>query len=87
MKNRLATLREKAGWTSVELANSVGVTRATITAIENGSYNPSLFLAYDIAEALDARVTELFPPVPRRVRLQALAAKPWYVRLFFDSGE
>ena len=51
MKNRLTTLREKTGWTPVELANSVGVTRATITAIENGSYDPSLFLAYDIAEA------------------------------------
>ena len=84
MKNRLTTLREKAGWTAVELANSVGVTRATITAIENGSYDPSLFLAYDIAEALDARVTEVFPPVPRRLRLQELAARPWYVRLFFD---
>ena len=84
MKNRLTTLREKTGWTPVELANSVGVTRATITAIENGSYDPSLFLAYDIAEALNARVTELFPPVPRRVRLEELAARPWYARLFFD---
>ena len=84
MKNRLTTFRGKAGCTPVELANSVGVTRATITAIENGSYDPSLFLAYDIAEALDARVTELFPPVPRRVRLEELAARPWYVRLFFD---
>jgi len=84
MKNRLTTLREKTGWTPVELANSVGVTRATITAIENGRYDPSLFLAYDIAEALDARVTELFPPVPRRVRLEELEARPWYVKLFFD---
>jgi len=84
MKNQLITVRDTAGWTPVELANSVGVTRATITAIENGSYDPSLFLAYDIAEALDARVAELFPPVPRRVRLQELAARPWYVRLFFD---
>ena len=50
----------------------------------NGSYDPSLFMAYDIAEALDARVTELFPPVPRRVRLEELAARPWYVRLFFE---
>ena len=84
MKNRLTTLREKAGWTPVELANTVCVTRATITAIEDGSYDPSLFLAYDIGEALDARVTELFPPVPTRVRLEELAARPWYVRLFFD---
>jgi putative transcriptional regulator len=77
-------MREKTGWTSDELADFVGVTRATIAAIEDGSYDPSLFLAYDIAEALDARVTELFPPVPRRVRLEELAARPWYVRLFFD---
>ena len=84
MKNRLTTLREKAGWTPVELANTVGVTRATITAIEDGSYDPSLFLAYDIAEALNANVTEVFPPVSRTQRLEDLAARPWYVRLFFD---
>ena len=84
MKNRLTTLRERAGWTRTELANSVGVTTTCITAIENGSYDPTLFLAYDIAEALDANVTELFPPVPIKVRLEELAAKPWYVRLFLS---
>ena len=84
MKNRVAILREQTGWTSTELADSVGVSRACITAIENGSYDPSLFLAYDIAEALDANVTEVFPPVSRRERLKQLAARPWYVRLFFD---
>ena len=40
-----------------------------------------LFLAYDIAEALGANVTELFPPMPIKVRLEEQAAKPWYVRL------
>ena len=84
MKNRLKTLREKTGWTPTELADFVGVSRACITAVENGSYDPSLFLAYDIAEALNANVTEVFPPVSRRVRLEELAARPWYVRLFFD---
>jgi putative transcriptional regulator len=82
MKNRLTIFRERAGWTASELANSVGVTTACITAVENGSYDPSLFLAYDIAEALDANVNELFPPVPIKVRLEELAARPWYVRLF-----
>jgi putative transcriptional regulator len=82
MKNRLTTLRERRGWTPTELANFVGVSKACITAIENESYDPSLFLAYDIADALDANVTELFPPVPIQVRLEELAAKPWYVRLF-----
>lgn len=84
MKNRLKTLREKTAWTPTELADSVGVSRACITAVENGSYDPSLFLAYDIAEALNANVTEVFPPVSRRVRLEELVARPWYVRLFFD---
>jgi putative transcriptional regulator len=84
MKNRLTTLRQKAGWTPTELADSVGVSRACITAIENGNYDPSLFLAYDISEALHANVIELFLPVSRRERLEQLAARPWYVRLFFD---
>ena len=84
MKNQLTALRQKSGWTPCELANSTGVSKATITAIENGSYDPSLFLAYDIAEALKANVTEVFPPVSRRERLEELAARPWYVRLFFD---
>jgi putative transcriptional regulator len=69
MKNRLTTMREKTGWTADELADSVGVSTGCIKAIENGSYGPSLFLAY---------------AVPRRVRLEELAARPWYVRLFFD---
>ena len=84
MKNRLTTLRDQVGWTVAELADCVGVTRATITAIEDGSYDPSLFLAYDISEALNANVIEVFHPVSRRERLEQLAARPWYVRLFFD---
>ena len=75
MKNQLTTLCDKTGWTADELADSVGVSTGCIKAIENGSYDPSLFLAYDIAEALDARVTKLFPPVPRRVRLEESGRK------------
>jgi len=77
MKNRVTTIREKTGWTAAELADCVGVTTAYIAAIEDGRYDPSRFLAYDIAEALCATVTELFPPVPRRVRLAEQAARPW----------
>jgi hypothetical protein len=39
--------------------------------------------ACNIAEPLDANVTELFPPVARRVRLEAIAARPSYFSLFF----
>ena len=77
MRNKVTTFREKTGWTAPELAECVGVSTACITAIEDGRYDPSLFLAYDIAEALGATVTELFPPVPRRVRLAEQAARPW----------
>ena len=38
--------------------------------------------ACNIAEPLDANVTELFPSVARRARPEGLAARPWYVRLF-----
>ena len=82
MKNQLTALREKRGWTPPELATSVGVSTACIKAIENGSYDPSLNLAYDIAEALETSVIDLFQPAPRRARLQQFAARPWYVRLF-----
>jgi putative transcriptional regulator len=82
MKNQLTALREKRGCTLSELATSVGVSTACIKAIENGSYDPSLNLAFDIAEALQTSVIGLFQPTPRRVRLEQLAARPWYVRLF-----
>ena len=38
--------------------------------------------ACNIAGPLDAHVSKIFPPVARRARLEGLAAKPWYVRLF-----
>ena len=75
MKNRLTTLREKTGWTPAELANSVGVSRACITAIENGSYDPSLFLAYDIAEALDARCDRALSPGAKKSATRRASSK------------
>jgi putative transcriptional regulator len=38
----------------------VGVRRETIVHLENGKYNPSLKLAFDIAKALDVTVEEVF---------------------------
>ncbi|MBZ5700432.1 MAG: helix-turn-helix transcriptional regulator [Acidobacteriia bacterium] len=87
MRNHLTALREKKGYTPSELAACVGATTATIKAIENEHCDPGLLLAYDIAEALNACVTDLFPPVPRRVRLEEFAARPWYARLFCGMGD
>ena len=46
--------------TQAELASSVGVTRQTIIAIEQGRYSPSLEMAFLISRALGARLDEVF---------------------------
>ncbi len=57
---RIKEYRARHNITQDELANLVGVRRETITHLENGKYNPSLKLAYDIAKALNASIEELF---------------------------
>ncbi len=46
--------------TQKELAEKVGVRRETIVFLEQGKYNPSLKLAYDVAKTLDSKIEELF---------------------------
>ena len=43
-----------------DLAALVGVRRETIGHLENGKYNPSLKLAFDIAKVFQTTVEELF---------------------------
>lgn len=57
---RIKEYRAKYNITQEELAGQVGVRRETITHLENGKYNPSLKLAYDIAKVLNASIEELF---------------------------
>jgi putative transcriptional regulator len=45
--------RERLGMTQSELAKAVGVRRETIVHLENGRYNPSLFLAYEITQVFN----------------------------------
>ena len=52
--------RKLAGLSQAELAARVGCRRETIVKLESGKYNPSLKLAMDIAEELDASVYDLF---------------------------
>ena len=52
METKIRQLRQEKGITQQELAESVGVTRQTINALENARYNPSLLLAYKIAKFL-----------------------------------
>lgn len=60
MKTRIKEYRAKYNLTQGELADMVGVRRETIVFLEQGKYNPSLKLAFDIAKALNARIEDLF---------------------------
>lgn len=52
METKIRQFRQEKGLTQQELAESVGVTRQTINALENARYNPSLLLAYKISKIL-----------------------------------
>jgi putative transcriptional regulator len=60
MKTRIKEYRTKLNLTQEKLAQMTGVRRETIIFLEQGKYNPSLRLAYNIARILNASVEELF---------------------------
>lgn len=60
LETKIHELRRKLKITQEELANKVGVRRETIGALENGKYNPSLKLAFDIAKVFEKPIEEVF---------------------------
>ncbi|MBT8306850.1 MAG: helix-turn-helix transcriptional regulator [Maribacter sp.] len=60
MKTRIKELRARENLTQVELAKKVSVRRETIVFLENGKYNPSLKLAYDISKVFNMGIEEVF---------------------------
>ncbi len=60
IQNRLHVWRAEKRVTQEELAKEVGVTRATIIAIEKGSYNPSLELAFKLAIYFKTDIHSIF---------------------------
>ena len=60
MKTRIKELRARDNLTQVELAKTVSVRRETIVFLEKGKYNPSLKLAYDIAQVFKLKIEEVF---------------------------
>ncbi|MFA5022405.1 MAG: helix-turn-helix transcriptional regulator [Patescibacteria group bacterium] len=60
MKNKIKELRIKLNITQEELAKLAGVRRETIVFLEQGKYNPSLNLAYQVAKALKTDIEKLF---------------------------
>ena len=60
MKNRIRVLRAEKGWSQADLADKVGVSRNSINAVENGKFDPSLPLAFRIADAFELKIEEVF---------------------------
>lgn len=60
MKNKIRVLRAERKWSQAELATRVGVSRNSINSIENGHFDPSLTLAFAIADAFDSRIEDVF---------------------------
>lgn len=64
MRNRLRVLRAERRWTQQDLARELGVSRQTIHAIEAEKYDPSLPLAFKIAELFHQPIERIFMPSP-----------------------
>ncbi|RZV52488.1 MAG: transcriptional regulator, partial [Sphingomonadaceae bacterium] len=62
MKNRLKVLRAERDWSQSDLADRLGVSRQSVNAIETGKYDPSLPLAFTIAEVFEMPIEEIFDP-------------------------
>jgi len=62
MRNRLRELRAARRWSQADLADRLDVSRQTVNAIETGRHDPSLPLAFKIAEVFDDRIESLFFP-------------------------
>jgi len=62
VKNRVRDLRSEREWSQADLADRLAVSRQTINAIETGKYDPSLPLAFKIAQVFKNRIEEVFFP-------------------------
>ena len=60
IENDLQELRSSKGLTQQELADAIGVTRATVVALERGDYNPSLELAFRLSKFFNKKIDDLF---------------------------
>lgn len=60
MNNRLKVLRAERNWSQGDLADKLEVSRQSVNAIETGRYDPSLPLAFKIAELFDLTIEAIF---------------------------
>ena len=66
MESRLRLLRRQRSWSQQDLAEKLEVSRQSVNAIETGKYDPSLPLAFRIAELFDRPIEEIFVSPSRR---------------------
>ena len=62
MENRVEELRKHLGLNQEDFAKAIRVSRQTVSSIETGKYNPSLDLAFEIADFFGKRIDEIFIP-------------------------
>lgn len=62
MKNRIRVLRAERRWSQAGLGERVGVSRQAINAVETEKHDPSLSLAFNIAEAFELKIEDVFDP-------------------------
>ena len=60
MNNRLTVLRAERDWSQQDLAERLGVSRQSVNAIEKGRYDPSLPLAFKIADVFELAIEDIF---------------------------
>ena len=60
MKNRIEEIRKLRGIRQEDFAKALGVSRQTISSLETGRYNPSIFLAHKIAKYFGMTIEEVF---------------------------
>jgi putative transcriptional regulator len=60
MKNRLKLLRAERDWSQGDMAVHLGISRQSVNAIETGKYDPSLPLAFRIADLFELAIEEIF---------------------------
>ena len=60
MENRVEQMRKERGLSQDDFAKAIRVSRQTVSSIETGRYNPSLDLAFDIADFFGKTIEEIF---------------------------
>ena len=60
MNNKIEAIRKELGIRQEEFAKALGVSRQTISSLENGRYNPSILLAHKIAKYFGMTIEEVF---------------------------